>query len=291
MRHLLAADWVRFGRRRDLWILVALVPVIMAIMFVGDFNSLTTPPRFANFVMEPPDPVAEAAARAQMLSDWRQQVAMSLPAYAFPASVLKVAGNLVPVILFAVYLAMALVAGEFEWGTVRTLHLASSRGRTLAVRLGVLVGLIGVAMVIGLLFAAILPFSLSFEGAPLQQFAAPVPDLWFGIVVRLAAPLPFIALPVMIAVLARSGVLVFLLTLLFVAGDLAVTAAPFWSMSPTPWVPALTISGSIVRLLGAPDAPLALLAPSGASFVALLAWGVLPAAGAIARFRRMDLTE
>ncbi len=29
--HLLAADRVRFGRRRDLWLVVALVPVILAL--------------------------------------------------------------------------------------------------------------------------------------------------------------------------------------------------------------------------------------------------------------------
>lgn len=155
MRHLLAADWVRFGRRRDLWILVALVPVILAIMFVFEFNSATTPPAFS-FFMDPPDPVAQAAARAQMLADWRQQLVMAVPAFAFPASLLKVAGNFGPVILLAIYLATALVAGEFEWGTVRTVHLTSNRGRTLALRVGVLVGLVGMVMVIGLLFAAIL---------------------------------------------------------------------------------------------------------------------------------------
>jgi hypothetical protein len=290
MRHLLAADWVRFGRRRDLWFLVALVPVILAIMFVSEFNSATTPPSF-NFFMDPPDPVAEAAARAQMLADWRQQVITALPAFAFPASLLKVAGNLGPVILLAVYLATALVGGEFEWGTVRTVHLVSSRGRTLAVRVGVLVGLIGVVMVIGLLFAVILPFVLSFEGAPLQQRVAPVPDFWFGILVRLAAPLPFIAVPVLMAVLARSTSFAFLLVVLFFAGDLAITAAPFWSMSPVSWIPALTVSGSISRLLGAPDAPLALLAPAGVSLAALLTWAVLPVAAAISRFRRIDLDE
>lgn len=290
MRHLLAADWVRFGRRRDLWILVALVPVVLAIMFVSEFNSATTPPAFS-FFMDPPDPVAEAAARAQMLADWRQQLVMALPAFAFPASLLKVAGNFGPVILLAIYLATALVAGEFEWGTVRTVHLTSNRGRTLALRVGVLVGLVGMVMVIGLLFAAILPFLLSFEGAPLQQHAAPVPDFWFGIVTRLAALLPFIAVPVLMAVLARSTGFAFLLILLFFAADVAVTAAPFWSVSPVPWIPALTVSGSISRLLGAPDAPLASLVPAGVSMTALLAWAVVPILAAIARFRRLDLNE
>jgi len=154
-----------------------------------------------------------------------------------------------------------------------------------------LVGLVGMVMVIGLLFAAILPFLLSFEGAPLQQYAAPVPDFWFGIVTRLAALLPFIAVPVLMAILARSTGFAFLLILLFFAADVAVTAAPFWSVSPVPWIPALTVSGSISRLLGAPDAPLASLVPAGVSMTALLAWAVLPSVAAISRFRRLDLNE
>jgi ABC-type transport system involved in multi-copper enzyme maturation permease subunit len=290
MRHLLAADWVRFGRRRDLWVLVGLVPVILAIMFVAEFNSAVTPPQFV-YSMDPPDPVAEAAMRAQMLADWHQQDITTLSAFAFPASLLKVAGNVGPMILLAIYMSIALVAGEFEWGTVRTVHLTSSRGRTLAARVGVLAGIMGVVMAIGLVFAAILPHLLSFEGAPLQQFAAPVPDFWFGIAVRLSALLSFIAVPVLMAVLARSTSLAFLFVVLFFAVDLAVTAAPFWPASPIPWIPALTVSGSISRLLGAPDAPLALIAPAGVSGAALLAWAVLPVAAAIIRFRRLDLND
>ena len=66
--HLLAADWVRFGRRLDLRFVVVLVPVILALMFVMEFNTLTTPPQ-ADFFFDPPDPVAEADMRAQMLAD------------------------------------------------------------------------------------------------------------------------------------------------------------------------------------------------------------------------------
>src|SRR5659263_231244 len=131
-----------------------------------------------------------------MLADWRQQLVMALPAFAFPASLLKVAGNFGPVILLAIYLAIALVAGEFEWGTVRTLHLTSSRGRTLAVRVGVVTGLVGLVAAIGLLFGAILPFFLVVEETPLQQYAAPAPDLVAAIAIRLASVLPFIAIPV-----------------------------------------------------------------------------------------------
>ena len=290
MRHLLAADRVRFGRRRDLWILIALVPVILAVMFVADFNGVTSPPQF-DFFMEPPDPVAEAELRAQMLAEWRQQMLVQVPAFAFPASILKVAGNFVPVILLSIYLATALVAGEFEWGTVRTVHLTSSRGRMLAVRVGVVVILIGVVVGIGLLFGAIIPFVLSVEGAPLQGYAAPVPEFWAQLANRLVVLLPFIAIPVLMAVVARSIGAAFLLTLLLFVADAAVTGAPIWSGSPAPWVPGITISGSVSRLIGGDDSPQALLASAAVSFGALLAWAVIPVAAAIARFRRLDLNE
>ena len=290
MRHLLAADWVRFGRRRDLRVLVALVPVILALMFVAEFNAVTTPPQ-VDFFFDPPDPVAEAAMRAQMLADFRGQLAAQLPAFAFPASLVKVAGNIGPLVLLAIYIAIALVAGEFEWGTIRTLHLTSSRGRTLAVRVGVVVGLVGLVAAIGLLFGAILPFFLVVEGTPLQEYAAPAPDLVAAIAIRLASVLPFIAIPVLVAILARSTALAFLLTLLFFVADLAITGAPFWSLSPAPWMPALTVSGSISRLLGGSDVPLASLAPAAVSIGALVAWAILPVLAAIAWFRRLDINE
>jgi len=290
MRHLLAADRVRFGRRRDLWILVALVPVILAVMFVADFNGVTTPPQ-NQFFIDPPDPVLEEQLRAQMLTEWRAGLERQLPGFAFPASLLKMAGNIGPVVLLSIYLATALVAGEFEWGTVRTVHLTASRGRTLAVRVGVVVGLIAVAVGIALLLGAIVPFFLQVEGVPLQQYAAPIPDFWAGMASRLAVQLPFIAVPVLMAVIARSIGFAFLLTLLFFVADIAITGAPFWSSSPAPWVPAVTASGSISRLLGGPDTPIAALAPVAVSFAAVLAWAVVPVLVAIARFRRIDLDE
>jgi len=290
MRHLLAADRVRFGRRLDLRILIALVPVILAIMFVSEFNGLATPPQ-DNFFIDPPDPVVEAEFRAQMLADWHQRLATELPAFAFPASLLKVAGNLAPMALLAIYLATALVASEFEWGTVRTVHLTSSRGRTLAVRVGVVVGLVATVVTIGLLFGAILPFFLSVEGVPVQQYSGPVPDLVSGIAGRLLILLPFVSIPVLAAILARSTGGAILLTLLFFVADVAVTGAPFWSTSPAPWAPALTVFGATSRLLGGPEVPLAAVAPWWVSPMALVLWAVVPAMAAIAFFRRIDLDD
>ena len=291
MRHLLAAERVRFGRRRDLWVLVMLVPVIMGLLFVSEFNALTTPPA-TDFFIDPPDPVLEAEMRDQALAEWRQQVATGLPAFAFPASLLKVAGNVVPLILLAIYVSVALAAGEFEWGTVRTIHLTSSRGRAFVVRLLVIVGLVGVAWLLAMALGAILPFLMRFEDAPLQGFSTgPPPDFLGGIALRVATLLPFAAIPALLAVLTRSISVAFLLTVLFIAADLALASTPFWSTTPVPWAPALTLSGSIIRLIGSPDATIATAAPAWLAGVALLGWGLLPMLAATARFRSLDLNE
>ena len=194
-------------------------------------------------------------------------------------------------ILLAIYLATALVAGEFEWGTVRTVHLTSRRGLTMAVRIGVVVGLIAVVTAIGLAFAAIIPFLLSVDGRPLQDFAQPVPGLLSDVGIRLMVVLPFISIPAFMAVLGRSTAFAFMFTLLFFVADVAMTGAPFWPNSPVPWVPALTVTGSISRLLGGDQSPLAVIAPSWASVLALAGWAIVPAAAAVALFRRLDLNE
>jgi hypothetical protein len=288
--HLLAADRVRFGHRRDLWLVVALVPFILALMFVAEFNSVTTPPQ-DNVFIDPPDPVQEAQIRDQMLAEFRQRLAQDVPAFAFPASLVKVSGNFTPIVLLAVYLAIALVAGEFEWGTVRTLHLTSSRARTLGVRVGVVVGLVAVATGIGLVLAAIIPFLLSVEGRPLQDYAAPVPGLLSEIGIRMVMVLPFISIPLFLAVLTRSTGAAFLLTLLFMAADLAVAGLPFWPSSAAPWAPAMTVTGAITRLIGGDEAAFAAVAPAWLSVSALLAWATLPVIGAITWFRRLDINE
>lgn len=290
MRALLAAERVRFGRRPDIRLLVVLIPVILAVLYVNAFNSATTPPQ-QEFFFDPPDPVAEAELSAQLLAEWHAGLAAQLPQFAFPASLLKVTGNVLPVILLAIYFGTALVAGEFEWGTVRTVHLTSSRVAAMAVRILFIILLVAIAVAIALLLVAVLPFLLSFEGKPLQEFAAPVPDLASTLASQLVAVLPFIAIPVFLSVLARSSSIAFLLTLLLFFADLAIAGAPIWAGSGAPWVPAVTVSGSVGRVLGGESTQFASLVPVGVSLAAVLVWAVLPVVAAVAWFRRADLNE
>ena len=62
-------------------------------------------------------------------------------------------------------------------------------------RVGVVVGLVAVATALGLVLAAIIPFLLSVEGRPLQDYARPSPASCRKIAVRILAVLPFVVDP------------------------------------------------------------------------------------------------
>jgi hypothetical protein len=290
MRRLLAADLVRFGRRRDLWLLMVLVPLVTGLLFLNEFDrtvqgihSILSSVEFSGT----PDPTVVAQLQDQV----RQESLAELPAFAFPASLVRIATTPIGVILLALYLSIALVAGEFEWGTVRTVHLTASRAAVLAVRVGLVVGLVGIALGVGLLFGTIAPFLMSIDGTPLQQFAVPVPDLAAALGLRLLVILPFISIPILVSVVSRSTGIGFLLTVLVLVADLAITGTPIWEGSSFPWFPATTISGSISRLLSGDSSYLAGVAPAWLSVSALVAWSVLPVLLAVALFRRLDLNE
>ena len=290
MRRLLAAERVRFGQRRDLWLVMILVPVVMGLLFLNDFDrtvqgihSLLN----VDFGGGQPDPDVLAQLKAQV----QQESLAQLPAFAFPANLVRMATAPIAVILLAIYLSIALVAGEFEWGTVRTIHLTANRGAVLAVRAVLIVGLVVTTLIVGLLIGTVLPFFMSIDGTPLQQYAGPTPDLVPTLAVRVLIILPFISIPVLISVISRSTGVSFLLTILAFVVDLAITGTPFWRDGPAPWLPALTISGSISRLLGDETTPLAAVAPGWSAVVALIAWSLLPVLAAIGTFRRQDLNE
>jgi hypothetical protein len=68
------------------------------------------------------------------------------------------------------------------------------------VRAGVVTGLVAVVTALGLLLAALIPFLLSVEGRPLQDYAQPVPAVLSEVGIRILAVLPFVAIPILIAV-------------------------------------------------------------------------------------------
>jgi hypothetical protein len=285
VRNLVAADWVRFRRRRDLFGLVLLVPVILGVMYVGEFNSVASLPD-VDFFIDPPDPVLEEEFRAQMIAEWRNRLVTELPGYAFPASLLKVSGNIAPVIFLAIYLGTALVAViEGHRADDASSPPAPRRWRPDRARDGTRV----LVVAVGVVLSPVLPFYLGRRKAAAVVHRAR-PGSRVGRGVRVAAVLPFRHDPCAHGRWLGIG-LAFLLTLLLFAGDVAITGAPVWPDSPLPWVPAVTATGSISRMLGGEASPLAAVAPASVSFVALLAWILVPILAAIAWFRRIDLNE
>ncbi|MGH2512298.1 MAG: hypothetical protein ACRDGQ_06395 [Candidatus Limnocylindrales bacterium] len=289
MSHLLAADLVRFGRRRDVLLLLVLVPVMIGLLYLNDFNrTVQGIHEVLNIDLGPsPDPNLLAQVQAQL----HQQTIEQMPAFAFPASLVRIATEPIGVILFGLYLAIALTAGEFEWGTVRTIHLTVDRTAALTVRIGLITGLVLLTLAVGIFIGTIAPFLMSIDGTPLQHFAAPVPDLGPALAARVLCILPFVSIPFLASVLTRSTGLAVLLTVLILVVDVAVTETPFWAGSPIPWLPDVTITGSITRLLSGDGSPFAQLGPAWLAVGALIGWSVLPVVAAIARFRRLDLTE
>ena len=104
----------------------------------------------------------------------------------------------------------------------------------------VVVGLVALAAALGVAprgDPAVLPGRRRAPAAGVRRRRPP--DLVSGAIVsRLLLVLPFIAIPVLMAVLTGSTGLAFLLTLLLFVGDVAITGAPLWATSPVPWVPA-----------------------------------------------------
>ncbi|HEY7828331.1 MAG TPA: hypothetical protein VIB99_08860 [Candidatus Limnocylindrales bacterium] len=289
MSHLLAADLVRFGRRRDIWLVLILVPLMIALLYLNDFNrTVQSIHEILNIDLGPnPDPNALAQVQAQL----QQQTAEQMPAFAYPASLVKIATNPLGVILIGLYLAIALTASEFEWGTIRSIHLIAGRSAVLAVRIGLIFGLVLLTLAVSLIFGTIAPFFMSIDGTPLQHFAAPVADLGPALALRVLCILPFISMPILISVVARSTGLALLMTVLFLVVDVALTATPFWQESPVPWLPGTLISGSISRLLGSDQSVLAAFTPAWLAVVALIGWSILPLAAALLVIRRLDLNE
>ena len=286
MRRLFAADWVRFGRRRDLWALLILVPIAMALMYLNEFNG--TVDRVELDVFFDPEAAPDAQAQAEFEAQIELMRQQELPPFAFPASLLKLVGGPAAVILFGIYSAIALVAGEFEWGTIRSVHLTASRAAVLAARVAVILGLVAFTLVAALVLGAVLPFLLAVDGRPLQEFAGPVRDLWPRIGLGFLTVLPFIALPVLVSVITRSTSLAFLFTLLALVVDLMITGIPLWRDSALTWVPTITITGSIARLLSGENGAFASV-PGVVPLIALAFWSVVPGFAAVWLIRRLDL--
>lgn len=217
-------------------------------------------------------------------------------------AVAEAAGNLANpmVLLFVLIGAATLYAGDYRWETWRLISPRNTRPNLLLGKLGV----IGVLSLVAMLFmlgaaalenairAAIFDRDLVFglTGEAFGQFAGRFALSWLRI-------LQFTMMGLLAATVTRS-----LLAALFV--PLVVGVAQFFSpqmltpmgVMPDAWLAMLVNPGAAVEAIGAAIAggERAARLPDGVilkAWISLALWTLLPLAGALAWFRRQDLSK
>jgi hypothetical protein len=197
MKALLHADWLRFRRRRDFWIIAISVLVIGGVGFLSSYRADVTDPQYPDAAairqeirgftdFEGMTQAEEDAQIDQMVAeqvaqydqariDWDIQQAISLQKYDVaqgPFTLLE--SGIAP--LLALVLAASLAVGdEFRFGTIRTSLLAAgSRRRFLGARLISLfvmtVGLLGALVLLGTIFG----LGLRLVGAEVSASTTPI---------------------------------------------------------------------------------------------------------------------
>lgn len=217
-------------------------------------------------------------------------------------ALVSAAGNLAGpiVLLFVLIGAATLYAGDYRWETWRLISARNSRPNLLLGKLAVVAGLSFVAMLFMLVAAviengiraAIFDRSIvfGFTGEAFGQFAGQFGLSWLRI-------LQFTMVGMLAAVVTRS-----LLAALFV--PLAVGVAQFFSpnmlapmgIAPDAWLSILVNPGAAVDAVSAAIAggERAAALPDGIllkAWISLGLWTLLPLAGALAWFRKQDLSK
>lgn len=328
MNGLVRAEWIRFGKRGSVKVIVLAVPLLAAFLFLAGYGSLgESPPAFdpvavrADLIAQgyglglPPDQLEAAlddaveAARFSIEQPY-EQYQLRASTYAFPQSVVTMLGSGTFVLLALVLLVATTLGDDFNWGSIRTTLLASSRrSRLLMLRLGV-VATIGIGLVAVLaLLGIVLPFLLMATGA---QFPT-TPALNLGALGVLAlgtieAGFTVIAFAAMATLLVRSGSLTLVLLLVYVAIEASILTVlsrfqDFQENGGLAWVldafpvrgiarltdVAGTVASGLPRFPGeaVPTNVDVALVP----LVALVVWAAAFLAVAFRRFSRMDIVE
>jgi hypothetical protein len=277
MRALLRADWLRFRRRKDVWIIGIAVCIIGLVSFLAAYHAESTDPTwfttdpaqvraeilsysdFSGMTQAEIDEQVELMVSSQLdqnefqLQQWEEQQRIALQKYDLPQAVFTFVGS-----GFAGALALLLIAGlvvgdEFRFGTIRTSLLAAgSRRRFLAVRwitlFAMAVGLLAAQILIGLILAV----GLRLAGAEVTPTIVPVDAGaaigWLG--ANLLITMALVSLCVALTVLLRSNAMPLLLIILAGLIELFVSALPiFQPLQFLAGVPQAFLSTSIRTLL------------------------------------------
>jgi ABC-type transport system involved in multi-copper enzyme maturation permease subunit len=331
VRELLRADWLRFRRRRDFWVIGIAVALILGIGFLSSYRSdVQDPPPFNEAEIRQQfgfdsgffDGIPEAEAKAQidqMIADmrasdeqnrieWERQQAISLQKYDILQSPFTIVGAAIAPLIGLILAASLAVGDEFRFGTLRTSLLAAgNRRRFLGARLISLL-----AMTVGLYaalaaLAIILAVALRLVGAEVVSSTTPVDVVagvgWFG--AQILATIVVLTLGTALTLVLRSGALPLLLIIIAGLLELFLSALPiFGERQFLAGVPQAFLTTSIRTLtvrLGLDTHAIALSngdlpwhpidLPLLVVAGIIVAWGVLFVVVADRRIRTMDVVE
>jgi ABC-type transport system involved in multi-copper enzyme maturation permease subunit len=330
MRALLRADWLRFRRRKDFWIIAIAVCVIGGVSFLASYRSeVQDPPPFneaeyrqmtidSGFLEGlPPEEatadldalIADAKANdAQNEIEREAQQAVQLQKYDVVQSPFTVIGSGIAPLIALILIATLAIGDEFRFGTVRTSLLAAgSRRRFLAARLTSLfvitAGLFAALALLGIM----LGIGLRLVGAEVSATVAPIDPgaglAWLG--AQILATFVVILLGTALTVLLRSGALPLVLIIFAGLIELFISALPIFAPGEfLSGVPQAFLTNSIravtarlgldthaIALAGAETPYSAIGLPLIAVAGIVLAWGLIFLLVADRRFRTMDLVE
>jgi ABC-type transport system involved in multi-copper enzyme maturation permease subunit len=330
MRALLLADWLRFRRRRDFWIIAIAVGVVGGISFISSYRSeAQDPPPFneaeyrqqtidSGFLVGlPPEEavadlealIADARASAAQADIEREaQQAIGLQKYDVLESPFTLIGSGIAPILALILIASLALGDEFRFGTVRTSLLAAgSRRRFLAARLISLLVLTASVFVALVLLGLILGVALRLVGAEVPAAVTPIDPGAGGawLAAQVLATFVLILLGTALTVLLRSGAMPLLLIILAGFTELFVSALPIFApgqfLSGVPQaflansIRALTVRLGLdthaIALAGADNGFAAIDLPVVAVAAVVIVWGLLFLLAADRRFRSMDIVE
>ncbi len=330
MRALLRADWLRFRRRRDFWIIAIAVGLIGGIGFLSSYRSdvqdpapfneaeyrqmLTDSGYFEGLTPEEikadgDGMVADAKAQdAQSRIDWEAQQAVSLQKYDIAQSPFTIIGGGTAPFIALVLAASLAVGDEFRFGTVRTSLLAAgSRRRFLAARL-VSLFVITAGLFVGLaLLGLILAVGLRVVGAEVAATTLAIDPAagaaWFA--AQVFTTMVVLVLGTALTMLLRSGALPLLLIIVAGLIELFVSALPifapkeflagvplgFLAMSVRTLTARLALDTHAVAFAGTEVPWTVITLPLLAIVAIIAAWGLLFLLVADRRFRTMDIVE
>jgi ABC-type transport system involved in multi-copper enzyme maturation permease subunit len=328
---LLRADWIRYRRRLDLWVIVIGVVLFSTIGFLSGYRRDATDPEqlseaqirqqivdtsfYEGMTQEEIDADIDLQVQSWLASqeqerlNWEQQQQITLQQYDVAQAPLTILGFGFGPLIAGFLIATLIVGDEFRHATIRTSLLAAShRRRFLAARLvtisAITAGLFALVVALGL----ILSVGLHLVGAELPRPTIVIDGGSALALVggELLSVFAAIGLGIAMTVILRSGAFPLLLILIYAFIELFLANLPvFAERQPLAGMHQLFLTQSarhLLETLGQATNALAFsqsfdgvdpgtLAPLWTSAVIVAAWLALFVAIADRRFRTMDIVE